>query len=492
MSQVQFLYGTKQAYQELATKNNNTLYFLTDTFEIYKGDSLYTCSYEVSTNSSQVNSPKENYLYVFTDTAQLAIFNGSYYEYLTPAVSSADITTAAADNIPTVGAVQLIVQTLQNAIKANAANVNANAQSIAENKKALDILNGDASVEGSIANITAGAVAEIVGGADDGFDTLKDIANWITSDTTGAAGMANDISDIKKVLGINSSSGSTGTSDSLITRVTNTETELDSLTALVTDSSNVNSIEYRLTQAERDIDTLEARPNGMTVSVNDGTTTTTQKASWTLSFVKSDYAGHININGIPVKIVDLSGFASSDKLTTEITRVENLFSNYYTKTDIIGQGFATTAQLNAQIATINEKFKTYYTKDESDEKFLTAEDLEAYALKTEVQSIASTTVSGALENYALKTEVSDTANFIVNEALKPYALTSSIRSTASSVVNSALQNLESSGKYLTSEQASTLHAEVLSQAYSYTDTKISELGSNGSGGGTNATWESIS
>ena len=145
-----------------------------------------------------------------------------------------------------------------------------------------------------------------------------------------------------------------------------------------------------------------------------------------------------------------------------------------------------------EIVKISYIYKTYYTKDESDEKFLTAEDLEAYALKTEVQSIASTAVSGALENYALKTEVSDTANSIVNEALKPYALTSSVRSTASSVVNSALQNLESSGKYLTSEQASTLHAEVLSQAYSYTDTKISELGSSGSGGGTNATWESIS
>lgn len=59
MSQVQFLYGSKSAYQALSTKSPNTLYFLTDTFEIYKGTDLYTRSYEIFKNSSAVEIQKK-------------------------------------------------------------------------------------------------------------------------------------------------------------------------------------------------------------------------------------------------------------------------------------------------------------------------------------------------------------------------------------------------------------------------------------------------
>ena len=36
-------------------------------------------------------------------------------------------------------------------------------------------------------------IAQLVAGADTSFDTLKEIADWIMSDQTGAAKMANDI-----------------------------------------------------------------------------------------------------------------------------------------------------------------------------------------------------------------------------------------------------------------------------------------------------------
>lgn len=42
----------------------------------------------------------------------------------------------------------------------------------------------------SIRNISAEEVAKIVAGADESYDTLKEIADWIKSDTTGAAKMA--------------------------------------------------------------------------------------------------------------------------------------------------------------------------------------------------------------------------------------------------------------------------------------------------------------
>ena len=56
-------------------------------------------------------------------------------------------------------------------------------------KGLIDKLNGDSSEVGSVAY----QIAEVVAGADARYDTLKEIADWIISDTTGAAKMASDI-----------------------------------------------------------------------------------------------------------------------------------------------------------------------------------------------------------------------------------------------------------------------------------------------------------
>ena len=44
MNEVKFLYGAKANYEALTTKDNNTLYFLTDTLQIFKGTAEYTKS----------------------------------------------------------------------------------------------------------------------------------------------------------------------------------------------------------------------------------------------------------------------------------------------------------------------------------------------------------------------------------------------------------------------------------------------------------------
>lgn len=48
--------------------------------------------------------------------------------------------------------------------------------------------------------IAAAEVAKIVASADADFDTLKEIADWILSDTTGAAKMASDITRLDAIL----------------------------------------------------------------------------------------------------------------------------------------------------------------------------------------------------------------------------------------------------------------------------------------------------
>lgn len=76
---------------------------------------------------------------------------------------------------------------------------------VTEHEKSLAVLEGDAETAGSVANVAkAAAVAEVaavVAGADASFDTLKEIADWIANDTTGAAAMANDIAALEALVG---------------------------------------------------------------------------------------------------------------------------------------------------------------------------------------------------------------------------------------------------------------------------------------------------
>ena len=80
-----------------------------------------------------------------------------------------------------------------------------NADAIADNADAIAILNGDAATAGSVAHTAEAAaaakVAEVVANADADFDTLKEIADWILNDTTGAADMANKIAALQTLVG---------------------------------------------------------------------------------------------------------------------------------------------------------------------------------------------------------------------------------------------------------------------------------------------------
>jgi hypothetical protein len=86
-------------------------------------------------------------------------------------------------------------------IQTNANNIQTNATNIQTNTAAITLLNSDAETVGSVAHtatgIAAAKVAEIVANADADFDTLKEIADWILNDTTGAADMANDIAALQ-------------------------------------------------------------------------------------------------------------------------------------------------------------------------------------------------------------------------------------------------------------------------------------------------------
>ena len=63
-------------------------------------------------------------------------------------------------------------------------------------KEVLETLVGEDSGK-TARDIASEEIAKIVASADSSFDTLKEIADWITNDTEGAASMANDIAELK-------------------------------------------------------------------------------------------------------------------------------------------------------------------------------------------------------------------------------------------------------------------------------------------------------
>ena len=123
----------------------------------------------------------------------------------------------AAKNAEDIGALQTKVEALEKGtyddsavrdlISANAIAIETNKTAHETNAAAIAVLNGEANVVGSVKNTAnaaaAAKVAEIVADADANFDTLKEIADWILNDTTGAANMANDIAALEaKMVGI--------------------------------------------------------------------------------------------------------------------------------------------------------------------------------------------------------------------------------------------------------------------------------------------------
>lgn len=77
---------------------------------------------------------------------------------------------------------------------------------VADNKAAIDTLNGGKTVEGSVAY----QIAQIVADAPEAYDTLKEIATWITTHAGDAATMNADIATNKKAIAdLNALVGST-------------------------------------------------------------------------------------------------------------------------------------------------------------------------------------------------------------------------------------------------------------------------------------------
>lgn len=95
--------------------------------------------------------------------------------------------------------IENVVQALADYKTANDALLQETNEAVEANAAAIEVLNGDADTEGSVASqvktAVEGAIESIVDGADEAFDTLKEVAEWIKSDETASAELINKVGE---------------------------------------------------------------------------------------------------------------------------------------------------------------------------------------------------------------------------------------------------------------------------------------------------------
>jgi len=106
-SLVRFEQGTQAQYDALTTKDDDVLYFLTDTKRIFKGSIEYTKTAKVVAGLPSTSSGEFGVIYINTSDNIPYVFNGTGYTAIIKAYSTTiDSSTATDNTIPTTKAVK--------------------------------------------------------------------------------------------------------------------------------------------------------------------------------------------------------------------------------------------------------------------------------------------------------------------------------------------------------------------------------------------------
>lgn len=107
MSMIKFAYLSKAKYDLITTKDASTLYYLSDTLEVYKGTDLYNGGVKLVTDFP--TTPAQGVIYVSTTTGEGKVHNGTAW---TQVIRPVDTTvTSGSTNLVTSGAVYTAINT---------------------------------------------------------------------------------------------------------------------------------------------------------------------------------------------------------------------------------------------------------------------------------------------------------------------------------------------------------------------------------------------
>jgi hypothetical protein len=168
MAQVKF-YTTSLAKIAAGNLDDNALYFVTDTHQIYKGDQAYSGACVKAVDSFPA-AGEVNTLYINTTNHQVKFYNGSaYVDVVIPAseINDSDTGFATAKQVYEYVASQISGGTadISKDVETLKQTVADHTTSIGENASAISTLNGDASTEGSVAKAVADSASSTLASA---------------------------------------------------------------------------------------------------------------------------------------------------------------------------------------------------------------------------------------------------------------------------------------------------------------------------------------
>lgn len=224
--------------------------------------------------------------------------------------------------------------------------ISANTAAHEANATAIATLNGTAETAGSVANtattVAAAKIAEIVAGADASFDTLKEIADWILNDTTGAAHMANSIAALQELVG----------DVAVATQIANAiaDADLDKYALAADLTALVNRVKTLEDAGYQTADAVASAIDAKIAALNLAETYETKGAAAAAETNAKAYADNLN-TAMNSRVVALEAIDHSKFETAGAAAQALVDSKAYTDAQIAGHVTAlSTAEIDAAIA----------------------------------------------------------------------------------------------------------------------------------------------
>ena len=295
-------------------------------------------------------------------------------------------------------------------------------------------------------------IAKVVANADADFDTLKEIADWIKNDTSGAAKMAADIDEIKSQVenfltktqadGYYQQKGEYITASALEGYAKSTDVE----------STYAKKSEVSVFTTESDVNTIIDGKNFLTETALEGYAKSADiendyqpKGDYLTASALEGYASKTDLNGLVTEDeLEGKGFLTEATLGEDFAKKSDISTALedYTTTAILEENYATKAEIDGLVTETELNEKGYLTEATLGEDFAKKSDistaLEDYTTTTDLETNYAT--KAELENYATDASIAEAIeglNFLTENDLEGYATDASIAEAVESLATKA-------------------------------------------------------